>query len=931
MNLNNSSKNNTIKVKNKDKINNFFITKIENPKKIINIPNTTKNIILNRNELLQKQKIKEKENDTLKNNFIDFMSENTNYIDIEKLTEYFKTEEEKKKRKYDENLKKIEKRKMLLHDINLEINKILIENVKINDKDIEIFFDEKINGLKREIKLKQQELEMYHQVFGHTYKINYKLKNKLETEYKYQNFYNQQHEKYSIIKHTTLYKLKKQEQLLNGLNQYFEKFITSNEEIINEKSKQLNKAEFEILLIKNDIENIEKELKNLKKKIIDKELNIKNTEENYKNKKEDLSSSIKNYITYFIKMEDIYQVLDVKNVGQILKKYNLLKQDYNNKSYMIKILSLKIIELNNELKKKKVELKNIYKEIYEVKLSLMSKKGNDTEERIILKKSQIKLLVAQIYDVLKEKINIFTQCINNALSNISKIKISMRNASLICPFSLDNKFTKKFNFFLSEDNKSLNLDLEKEFDEKKMLKFIIILIKSLYKLIANININISYYLFIKIIEDNEKKIKAKEEMIKSSKDLLKYKNEIYYEDLKIFLLKSDLIHQFYEKELNYTISRLNEKRKIYMRTPREIFRKIYQEKSSKSSLNFDFSQKNKEIDYSEEISSLRESAPDLKNKKIKKEKIVINRNINVIPKEDFMKMYYTFYKNSLKNRESLNKTLPKINFSSLSSHRFNFINQFLNENVSDKLSQEKKKKTIEERIKEKSKIINEKIKQKELMDFINKMNKTQNKFKNNNISGIIETKDSGYENKDKDISIDQEKKDQQRKIYLMKKQLEESKKPKKYKLKSKETEMNIISERLDDLRALDLYFSKGNKTVLDSSTFNEYYFKIKKILEKANNKIKESTINNANKSGQQNEVKKIRKLSNKKISNKIIKRNNSDGFDVNNIKRLEESKTSKAFDIINKEKKRLSYFRLNFFNKTSNIFKNEDNKNNNNE
>ena len=57
-----------------------------------------------------------------------------------------------------------------------------------------------------------------------------------------------------------------------------------------------------------------------------------------------------------------------------------------------------------------------------------------------------------------------------------------------------------------------------------------------------------------------------------------------------------------------------------------------------------------------------------------------------------MKMYYTFYKNSLKNRESLNKTLPKINFSSLSSHRFNFINQFLNENVSDKLSQEKNKK-----------------------------------------------------------------------------------------------------------------------------------------------------------------------------------------------------------------------------------------------
>jgi hypothetical protein len=124
-------------------------------------------------------------------------------------------------------------------NLSTQMNSLVIDNnnmkQKINDKDIEIFFDEKINGIKREIKLKQQELEMYHQVFGHTYKINYKLKNKLETEYKYQNFYNQQHEKYSIIKHTTLYKLKKQEQLLNGLNQYFEKFITSNEEIINEK------------------------------------------------------------------------------------------------------------------------------------------------------------------------------------------------------------------------------------------------------------------------------------------------------------------------------------------------------------------------------------------------------------------------------------------------------------------------------------------------------------------------------------------------------------------------------------------------------------------------------------------------------------------------------------------------------------------------
>ena len=138
---------------------------------------------------------------------------------------------------------------------------------------------------------------------------------------------------------------------------------------------------------------------------------------------------------------------------------------------------------------------------------------------------------------------------------------------------------------------------------------------------------------------------------------------------------------------------------------------------------------------------------------------------------------------------------------------------------------------------------------------MNKMNRKKIKS--------AETKDIDFDDKDKDkdISLDQEKKEYQQKLYLVQKKIEESKKVKKYKLKSAEPEMNIISERLDDLRALELYFSnkndKNKKTVLDSSVFNEYYFKIKKILEKANNKIKESTINNANKSGQQNDVKKI--------------------------------------------------------------------------
>ena len=926
MNLNNQSQTIATKEKNnkndsskhKELSSNFFITKVNQPKKEIKANKSLNNVILDRNKLLERIKNKEKEDEELKNNFFDFLGKNTNFLDINKMNEYYQKLEEKQKHRYDRNKKIIEYKKNILHELNFQVNKVILENYRINDEDIQILYENKINEKKREIKLKKQELEMYHQLFGRTYKMNYKLKNRLETEHKYQTFYNQQHEKYSILKNNTLYKLQKQQKLLNNLNQYFEKYTSTNEEIIGEKAKQLNKAEFEVLLIKNDIIAIENEIKALKERNLQLDENMKKCEENYNSKKIDLSYIMKSYIKEFIKMEDIYQVIDVQNVGQILKKYKLLKQDYNNKSYMIKILSLNIINLNNELKKKNEELENIHIQIKKAKKELMAKKGNEMEERLILKKSQIKYFVSQVYDVLQAKISIFSQCINNALSNISKITESMKNAAIKNPFSGVNKFTDEFNFFLSDDLKSLNVDLEKEYDDKQMLRFVIALINSLYNFLANININICFYLYKKILkENNEKKNKIEAVSNKSSKDLLKPKDEKIIEDLEIYALKSQFLLHFYEKELNYSVSRLSDKKKIYMRTPRDIFRQIYAEKTSKSSYYYsDFSNnalsspKNKDENESREVSTLKESIPDSKDKNTKKEKILLKRN-NVLPKDDFMKMYYTFYRNSLKEKKNLNRSLPRLNYTSLTSHRFNFINKFINRNVSETLSLEKKKNKIQERIKEKTKAITAKIKEKELMDFMNKLNRKKYK----NISGA-DTKDDGFEDMDKDISLDQEKKEQQKREYLIKKQLEESKKHKKYKLKSKEPEMNLISERLDDLRALDLFFSKSNQNkILDSSIFNEYYFKIKRMLSKAQNNLRESIANSLNQVEKESNKKLSKTTKNKSI--RFIRRNNSEFFEGNEIKKMGESTSKLLENNSTNNKTRQSYFRLTYYNKSN--------------
>ena len=542
--------------KSKENINNFFITKLENFKKPHIIKNSkSTNILKVRNKLFEKYKIKEKEDELLKDNFIDFATNYKDYINVDKIISYYRSLGEKNKKKFDENSKIIEEKRKYLDELDLQLNAVIIENIKIDKEEIEKLYEKKINEKKQEINLKKHELEMYHQIFSQTYKVNYKLKNRLEAEHKYQTFYNQQHEKYSIIKNTTLYKLQKQEKLLNNLNHYFENFTASNEEIILEKSKQLNKAEFEILFIKNDIINIEKAIQDLKDRILEVDDNIKSAEENYDSKKLDVNTIFNNYASSFIQMEEIFQVLDVKNVWQILNKYNLLKQDYNSKSYLIKLKSVDITNLNNELKLKKEELKNIYEKIAILKKINMSKKGNDTEDRITLKISQIKLLVAQVYDVLKERINIFTQCTNNALSNISKIIHSTKNAVIKLPFTFKNKFTHEFNFLLSDDLKSLNINLEKEFDEKLMLRFVISLIKSLYYFLSNINTNVALLLYMDIIQElREKYIQKLNEAKKTSKyTIFQQKIELEESSLKIFYLKTKYLQSIYDKKLNYSI------------------------------------------------------------------------------------------------------------------------------------------------------------------------------------------------------------------------------------------------------------------------------------------------------------------------------------------------------------------------------------------
>ena len=253
----------------------------------------------------------------------------------------------------------------------------------------------------------------------------------------------------------------------------------------------------------------------------------------------------------------------------------------------------------------------------------------------------------------------------------------------------------------------------------------------------------------------------------------------------------------------------------------------------------------------------------------------------IIAKEDFLNSYFNHYQKCLKNNKFKYIKMPNIKSNSFSTNRFQFMNEFINENVSDKIYKEKLDKEKKEKIHKLTKNIKAKIEEKELNNFIIRKKMNESKIKN------LITDDG-----DTDLSFEKqkEKKEEQRLIAIHK-ELEEWKKRKKYKLKSKEPEMNLILGRLDDLRELELNYAKNNSNfILDSMFFNEYYFKLKKQLSNAQRSAK-----NLNKTGQIF-YKKINTPNKYKNNIKYNERNNSAlSYKINPNKYHDNSNTSRIF------------------------------------
>ena len=271
---------------------------------------------------------KEVSKETLIENFFDYLiNENSNYANFEKVTDYYEKKLHQNKNKYDLNIDIIKSKQEEIKKLNNYMCNVIINHVKLEDKDMELYYQNAKEKLKKEIFLIEHELEVYKNTFNEIYRMNYLLNSKLEEENKTEKIFEEQHEKYVNIKEAALSKILKQQEKLKTLNYYFEKCQEINKELISKKQKKLKQLNYEIHILKDDEAKNEEELNNLSVK--NNRINnfIQEKKSQYSISEKDYKIYIKNYIKDKKNVNQIYEIFDEKNIEHVINNYNKLKNE----------------------------------------------------------------------------------------------------------------------------------------------------------------------------------------------------------------------------------------------------------------------------------------------------------------------------------------------------------------------------------------------------------------------------------------------------------------------------------------------------------------------------------------------------------------------------------------------------------------------------
>ena len=347
---------------------NTFLTGIDQKK---NVKSQLIKRNLNKKEFLYKSKSSEQ---IIKENLFNFLiNEKEKYLDFEKIEKYYQERFQNLIKKYNNNVNIIKKKKEEEKNLKNQFTILLINNLSYS-KTLNEYYENIIPIIKRKILIKKLELDSYNHIYQRTYKNNYLIVKRLDDERGYFKISQNQYEKYLILEQHTLETLKKQEQLLNEMKSFDDRVQLGYESKINEKTKTLNQLEFEVFLLKKETKGIEKEieLKKLKQKKLKRQIIKYKNLFNQKYKIYFGEWSLYHYSN--IRMYKIYNILNVKNLIDVIKEFKILQKKYNELSSLFHLHNKEI----NNLKKTITEIDKEYKNIL---FEIENKRHNKEKKR----------------------------------------------------------------------------------------------------------------------------------------------------------------------------------------------------------------------------------------------------------------------------------------------------------------------------------------------------------------------------------------------------------------------------------------------------------------------------------------------------------------------------------------------------------------------
>ena len=385
--------------------------------------------------------------------------------------------------------------------------------------------------------------------------------------------------------------------------------------------------------------------------------------------------------------------------------------------------------------------------------------------------------------------NKVTNLVDNS-QNINKIEIETYNNSLNkSPLLAKKKFDLNQSMKLFENYNIKSIGMMKE---NNLILVIMNLFKITIRKIYTILQNVLYNICVLIDQKQEEQPKDEETV----------------PDIKfsIIPINSEIVEETMNSEIKNIREKLRVKKQIYSRNKDQL---LSHHTNQNNSLN-------KKVRHS--FSSDNIFKEDEKNLFIKKYQIISH--------EDLF--------NEFSNYNQKNPFVAKDEFIGINKKLFleEYTNELVAENDIEKIRNEKMKK-----VKEASKKINAKLEEKELKHFLNKK---ANKQK------IIKLRKK-VANTRMDEQGEEELKEYEKELMLLKNELKESKKPKRFKMKLANPENNLINNRKEDIRLLEINYIKNYSDYrLEQNIFNEYFYNVRKKFNDINKKqINSHELNNS--------------------------------------------------------------------------------------